>query len=273
MKSLFFGIFAIIVIAVLFFTFQVVKSPTFGKLAISKTTSKQSDSQSKRFVDIQKGFSFEYPAYGNMVDPKNTPGYAPVMYFQKKVDQANGALTTSYPSNPAQGKEEDQENVSGYTSVLIGTGYIAMSQNDLVRLRNVNEEIIEYSEGKEIKGLVAHFINKNATNGVSDRSIEIISNQARRLTFKGGSNGAIIPFSARLSNSDIQDASVVVGGSDSIVEGNMYLYERAGQLSYGVSLFVPEIGADINSDVFREAKATFLNNEAEKIMQSMQFLN
>lgn len=85
MKSLFIGIFAIIVVSILFFAYQFVKNTEFSNVTkVSVTDTKDKD----LYIDINRNSSFEYPKEWVMYDPSLVSGYAPI--FKNKKDAGIG---------------------------------------------------------------------------------------------------------------------------------------------------------------------------------------
>ncbi len=75
MKSLFIGIFGIVIVSVLFFAYQFVRNTGFSNVTkVSVTEAKGKD----LYIDINRNSSFEYPKEWVMHDPSLVPGYAPV---------------------------------------------------------------------------------------------------------------------------------------------------------------------------------------------------
>ncbi len=99
MKSLFIGIFGIVVISVLFFVFQFVKNTGFSNVTkVSVTEAKGKD----LYIDINRNSSFEYPKGWVMYDPALVSGYAPIFKNSRDAarDQNRGFIAFGIESLP-----------------------------------------------------------------------------------------------------------------------------------------------------------------------------
>jgi len=247
MKSLFFGIFAIIVIAVLFFTFQIVKSPLFGALAVAPSANNGvNPGLLKTFVDIEKSFAFEFPGSGRLMDPLSAPGFAPILLF---------------------------DNLP-YMSRTGDVGYIAVGKKTLPRLGSVSEEQIEYSSGEAIKNTLASLLV------VSPEQISLESMDNKRLLFKGGINGTIITFSVRENTSqrEIGRASLYLYEK---TEGLLYAFSFYSTMNSNPDLTSGLNGEVVESDGSKvhvklpsqeNRMSTFLKQDAMSALSSFRLL-
>lgn len=83
MKTLVIGIFIIIVVALILFTVQIVKSPDFFKASVTPAATDM-PAESNVFVDIKNAFTFSYPKYLSLADTTQFTGYAPVLQSENK---------------------------------------------------------------------------------------------------------------------------------------------------------------------------------------------
>lgn len=156
MKALFTGIFIIIVIGVLYFVVQLVKSPEFKTSLTPKPTTFGADTTtdtkegSNIFVDVNKGFSFAYPKTWQPVSPEKVKGFAPL--------------------------------------IQAGTGqYFTISKTLVKRGQNINVDI--ESMTTELPKSV-----RDGVDALAGEAMDLKTTDVKRLTFKNGVTGFRLTF-------------------------------------------------------------------------------
>ncbi len=231
MKSLVIGIFAIVVVGVLFFAFQVVRNSGFSN--VTKVTA--TDSKDKEtFIDINRNTSFDYPKGWVMQDPRTVPGYAPI-FKNKNQDSAADIV------------DGEQRAVKASTSSM---GYIALALQPLSKNENIAADIEIYSADLPIQEALADLL------GPSNISPEINIQEVKRLTYKSGLSGFIVTY---FGNGE--------GGSPAF-RGTVYFYYTLKGIEYAFSVYIKDavdmLNGQSGTDSMTEEQ-NFLNQAHESL--------
>jgi hypothetical protein len=158
MKLLAIGIFLIILVGIAFFATQLIKYPQIFDIAQTTQTGSVED-LSKRFVEVQRGFTFPYHADLSLADIRMMSGYAPV-------------LMQTYAPEAADPQAK---------------GYVAVSTELLESFPSTDIEIDTYSESIPIKRTLEQLIGS---------PVDVRVGFAQKLTFPNSISGFIIDYSA-----------------------------------------------------------------------------
>lgn len=170
MKRLLIGVVIIVIVAVLFFTIQVVKSPKlFNTQAVQITETKKGEDAT--FIDIKNNISFSYPKSWTMVDPKNVPSFVPIFSSEYIASSTVGGPAGS----PAR------------------VGYVAIAKDTFTSLGSTEEEIESYSEDTAVSV---------ALKALSQKDIEIKNTKTQKLSYPHALAGFIVDYDG-YSNSEM----------------------------------------------------------------------
>lgn len=229
MKALVIGIFAIIAIGIMFFAWQLVRQSDFTAIT---QVSDISTNQKQTYVDINRNSSFDLPKNWIMHDPALVPGFAPIFK----------SIESDVVTRQSDMVQDIQDSNPNPVSQLQG-GFMALGIESLRKNKNIDEDIEIYSLDLPIV---------NAIKSITGETIELNSDEVKRVTFKSGLNGFIVKYSGN--------------GENYTVEGAVYFYYTVSGIDIAFSTYVEGLSSLTGSS--DEGK-----NENTKISNKQYFLS